>query len=182
MHLGATNVQLRHAGQPTQRIAASSRAAHRARRCLKSAITSVVCLPEHTAALRAWLGAITPGMLDDPVHLAVLAATAENAAQRSIKEDLKRSSNSWRTWLKEGPASGLGRQHRMSRVATGWIAAATAQPCQDGMGNDPDDWLSDLCELETDAKSMARIMEPPDAAGEMPLNRQQSVDAESSKW
>ena len=32
-----------------------------------------------------------------------------------------RRKTDWETWLTEGPAKGLSRQHKMSKTTTGWI-------------------------------------------------------------
>eukprot|EP00973_Karenia_brevis_P089683 12398959-Karenia_brevis.AAC.1 len=59
--------------------------------------------------------------LGDRGLLARLRSTAFLIAQRATEYDMNASRRSWLTWLQEGPAQGLARQHRMSRVAGGWI-------------------------------------------------------------
>ena len=47
----------------------------------------------------------------------------------------------WETWLTEGPAAGLRRQHQFSRTADGWAATS---PSSGKVGSfDPDDEVED---------------------------------------
>ena len=77
-------------------------------------------------AFADWKGKITLDMLR---HEAVATMLEEVASKQADKEKaaagkaatLKRVS-----WMHEGPAVGLGRQHKMSKVAQGWAPLATA--------------------------------------------------------
>ena len=52
----------------------------------------------------------------------LLSDAARDRAVR-LERGAKTTANAkWRSWLAEGRAGGLGRQHRMSRGASGWIA------------------------------------------------------------
>ena len=41
---------------------------------------------------------------------------------------VRQSCGDWASWLRERPARGLGRQHRMSRCAIGWISTQIETP------------------------------------------------------
>ena len=55
-------------------------------------------------------------------------AEAEDSSERIKRAELARTRASWSTWLREGPAAGLNRQHRMSRLVTGWVPTTVAVP------------------------------------------------------
>ena len=50
-----------------------------------------------------------------------LRQIAAKTADRLEEEASRRAHLKLVKWMQEGPAAGLGRQHKMSRVATGWI-------------------------------------------------------------
>jgi hypothetical protein len=53
--------------------------------------------------------------------------TAGDMVETLETEISVRLKNDWEIWLSEGPAKGLSRQHKKSRVATGWIPSAKYQ-------------------------------------------------------
>ena len=52
-----------------------------------------------------------------------------------LKPMRKRSSIAWEKWIHEGPAQGIGKMHRMTKVATGWIPSVVA-PASKGVDAD----------------------------------------------
>eukprot|EP00973_Karenia_brevis_P036981 5097739-Karenia_brevis.AAC.1 len=69
--------------------------------------------------------------LDDRVLVAHLRRTAEAIAGRAAKYDESKARRAWLTWIRDGPAKSLGRQHRLSRVSTGWIPSGVGVAGQD---------------------------------------------------
>ena len=83
------------------------------------------------------------------------------------------SRESWRSWLHDGPAHGLRRQHRMSRTVAGWVPSATiALPCEadDAQPDDPDD-AAEIVAGSLQANS-TRI----------PLGLQATAESEVGRW
>ena len=76
---------------------------------------------KHAAAFQEWFGKVQLASLDCRVEVARLRVTAAAIAKRASEHDRQRRWRAWQSWLKEGPAQGLGRQHRMTRVAGGWV-------------------------------------------------------------
>ena len=80
----------------------------------------------------------------------------------------------WQNWLQEGPARGLGRQHRMSRSAIAWTHSKIAKP--------PDLILSDMDVV--DGLTTLEMEEVTHACEQLatPLNAQQPTDSEANGW
>ena len=56
--------------------------------------------------------------LDHQLHaIAQLNRIVSKIAEAAKENDARQSARRWLNWLREGPATGLGRQHHMSRVA-----------------------------------------------------------------
>ena len=55
------------------------------------------------------------------------AAHALKFAEAAEAEADRASTARFLSWLHEAPAAGLGRQHKLSRVATGWIPSRTGE-------------------------------------------------------
>ena len=97
-----------------------------------------ICRHEHggdIAALdllmfRQWQSQLSPPMLAIPGVAAGLLNVAVVMRDMLNLESLHKSRAAWLSWLKEGPARGLSRQHKMSRMALGWVPSATG----------PSDW------------------------------------------
>ena len=127
-------------------------------------------------------GGITAQMLTDRICITSLLHTARQAAHRGCEADQRRAIASWKSWLCEGPSDGLGRQHRMSRTAAGWVPSIVSCPAGDGgsehSGPEP---IGILGEEESEEDDIAAF----ECAGqflEVPLDGQQAVDVEAAKW
>ena len=97
-------------------------------------------------AFRWWIRNLEHRVLYSIHAVAQLSRTAEDAR----KYDARQSTRKWLSWLHEGPAAGLGRQHQMPRVAGGWIPSRTATvKVGDGaLSADPEhSWQQDLEDL-----------------------------------
>ncbi len=93
-----------------------------------------------------WREAITLSMLQQDSVATMLEEVATKQADREEAAASKAVTLKWVSWLHEGPAAGLGRQHRMSKVAQGWAPTATA--C--GRASEMPD-LEDLSLITSDA-------------------------------
>ena len=71
-----------------------------------------------------WRGIITEEMLQHSTWTAALRQTALENADREEAAAQKMSLMAWTKWIHEGPAAGLRRQHRFSRVSDGWMPTA----------------------------------------------------------
>ena len=80
---------------------------------------------EEAAAFRAWRALLNEQVLATKPwvqsFLAVAAKEAERAADRAAKAATVR----FATWIADGPANGLKRQHLFSRSVSGWVADQT---------------------------------------------------------
>ena len=72
-------------------------------------------------SFRYWYDDIQRHRLLTRQYVVILRLEAHQRAKAAGKYDLEARRRSWQTWLQEGPAKGLGRQHRMSRVVGGWV-------------------------------------------------------------
>ena len=138
-----------------------SRSAHRAAENLFTIASRAKTTGEQADAFRAWMRGISRARVADLPCTAILAATASDTAKRLEAADKRDSDASWRSWLQEGPAKGLRRQHRFSRAATGWVPSAIGHGSYDDSDNPSDDPSATNCKLLTicsvsDAVSSAR--------------------------
>ena len=95
------------------------------------------------------------------VRVAELQAVAAGVAKRAASYDERRAAADWHSWLREGPGQGLGRQHRISRVATGWVPTPVEMVAPDSAGH------------------AEELLQQRDT---LPLHAQAQVDAEARKW
>ena len=123
----------------------------------------------HAGALVTWQQAIAGQHLDNRTHVDWLRVSANLIADMAYKYDLYRSRQAWDKWINEDPAKGLGRMHRVTKVATGWVPSLVAQVAHEGEGGDEDDFP----EVSDDAVRQADLI---------PLSSQQEVDEEAAKW
>ena len=90
-------------------------------------------------------------------------------ATKAQQHDSASARTRWLVWIQEGPRQGLGRQHRMSRCATGWVAAKTAAVVLEEGEVDDVEGIGDQDVDEGTQKLQ-------------PLAQQQTVDEEASGW
>jgi hypothetical protein len=117
-------------------------------------------------------------MLVDRVCVACLRFFARAQAEWHAAADQKRATDSWKSWLHEGPAAGLKRQHHMSRIAAGWVPTviSVSPPTAADI---VDDGISDV-HGDCGPEELADDIERMDL--EVPLDGQQAIDAEAAKW
>ena len=122
---------------------------------------------------KKWLAAIDGQLLCDIPYVVSIRVATVKRAHSLAAHDLAERRKSWISWLHGGPSAGLGRQHRMTRVAHGWISTPVAAgiveidpECRDG--------ADDVFELDR--------ADPDGGCLVQPLHCQQAVDAEAAKW
>ena len=115
-----------------------------------------------------WLTGIVDHLLCNlPYVVSTRLATAKRARSLAT-HDLAERRKSWISWLHGGPSAGLGRQHRMTRIALGWIPSPVAAVVDD----DPEygDCADDAVRLDWAAVWRVGTPEPspawPDMLGE----------------
>ena len=99
---------------------------------------------------------------------------ASKVAARTQQHDWHAAKCRWTAWLHDGPCKGLGRQHRLSRCATGWIPAKLAPAA-----SVDDDTLGLVDDVEGVVDGDVDALRCSD---EVPLGMQQAVDAEAAGW
>ena len=133
-------------------------------------------------AFRWWIRNLDHRVLYSIHAVAQLNSTVSKIAEAARLYDAKQSTRSWLTWLHEGPAAGLGRQHQMSRVAGGWIPsrAAVVKGTDEARNDDPEhSWQNDL--EDPSEEYVVHQANSADAV-EVPLDKQQTVDLEADEW
>ena len=153
--------------------------ANRARFRLRS--TSWVDLGDSAEALflQSWISTVNAAMLSDRTCVAHMRFLACKTADRLATADRRQAAASWRSWLQEGPCAGLARQHRMTRIATGWIPSTVASPCPEAAESvDGNDVIGSLAD-EADEPELADVL---NECVEVPLDCQQTVAFEADKW
>ena len=102
---------------------------------------------------------------------------------------MERTRASWTSWLREGPAKGLSRQHRMSRVAHGWVAMPHVEEQEVSHLGGLDDPLEqqdirDLMEVQArDAPTEENpVVTYTNVPRRVPASLQQTADNEASQW
>ena len=133
-------------------------------------------------AFRWWIRNLDHRVLYSIHAVAQLSRTISKIAEAARKYDARQSTRSWLSWLHEGPAAGLGRQHQMSRVAGGWIPSRVAAvKAVDGVRSaDPEhSWQQDFEDL-----SEEYVVQQANTANivAVPLDKQQTVDLEADEW
>jgi len=80
----------------------------------------------------------------DRIKLGQLGAVSASCAKKVAQQDARVSRAAFCTWIHEGPAAGLGRQHRFTRTSVGWTPSSLL-PCaspvdgSDSLLDGPDD-------------------------------------------
>ena len=133
-------------------------------------------------AFRWWIRNLDHRVLYSIHAVAQLSRTIGKIAEDARKYDARQSTRRWLSWLHEGPAAGLGRQHQMSRVAGGWIPSrAAAVKVGDGaLSADPEhSWQQDLEDLSEEF-----VVQQANSANAVavPLDKQQTVGLEADEW
>ena len=131
-------------------------------------------------AFKVWRDFLTPAIIGNKIWVNCFAASALKIAEAAEAQADHASTARFLNWLHEGPAAGLGRQHKLSRVATGWIAARTGN---DHDEQDGDEDQSDDVEVANGVSSqqLAEAITVQNA-NTTPLSAQQTVNIEAKEW
>lgn len=89
------------------------------------------------------------GVVDMLCRVAIKQAESEERAARAA------SLAQWMSWLHEGPANGLRRQHRFSRLPTGWMQSAESSGKGNELGENDD--LDGLSEEQLEAIRLGHV-------------------------
>ena len=89
----------------------------------------------------------------DPWVEALRKTALDNALREEVAAQMM-SLVAWTKWIHEGPAAGLRRQHRFSRIADGWIPTAKSSGMLGPV--DPMDEVDDDAGLSTEQVDQLR--------------------------
>ena len=129
-------------------------------------------------ALRRWVSYVSAFELSDKLRAMLLSRDANGIADAAAAHDANASRSSWHSWLQEGPSSGLGRQHKLSRTSAGWVPAKLGVTNECDSEDDDDD-----CVIIDDVHGLTEQEVCRAGATELvPLNAQQAVDYEAEGW
>ena len=128
-----------------------------------------------------WAQCISSADLQDKVKTLLLYRAASMIAKAASDFDVRRSRAAWQNWLTEGPSQGLGKQHRLTRTAQGWIPAklAPTNTLEDEEFVDADDGG---CYSDIEGVTEAEVASSDPSSPVVPLNLQQATDAEAEAW
>ena len=124
-----------------------------------------------------WAARVSACNLEDKVLVYLIHKSTRAIAKCAHEHDEHASRIAWRNWLHEGPAKGLGRQHKLSRTSCGWVPSsigpASDQTCEDDNSIELVDDVEGLTEADVSRAGVTDVQ---------PLNKQQEVEAEALKW
>ena len=122
-------------------------------------------------AFRNWFDNIQRDRLLTKQYVVILRLEADQRAKTAGKCDLEARRRSWQAWLQEGPAKGLGRQPRMSRIVGGWVPSPVGRAT-----------LAGEIDEESPEITLQGSEMNVDELSEMPLHSQQEVEQEAKSW
>ena len=155
----------------------SARAASRAKWRLANHRWEFPNTSKHSTAFLQWMREVRGSDLTRSSIVARHRLTATAVAAKATRHDEKRAQAAWHTWIRDGPSKGLGRQHRLSRVAGGWVPSEIATLERDGGDSDPGKAWDDGDEVQEDGRGT-----PIRGDISVPQSSQQAVDTQAAKW
>jgi hypothetical protein len=126
------------------------------------------------AVLIAWMGMLSDQILRSSFWVEAFGRVAITMAECAERAAGIAATQAFATWLQEGSASGLKRQHLLTRTATGWIPAKV--DAEEVNSNEDPDELDGLSAAE-----LAAVKGVPDGVP-TPLGAQQTANAERTVW
>ena len=96
-------------------------------------------------------------MLETPAWVAILERVARMQAESQEAEASRMARARWISWLNDGPSAGLGRQHKMSRVAIGWVPTAIASGNAEAITATADDGDDDMEGLSEEQLRLVQV-------------------------
>ena len=160
-----------------------ARLAHSSNKVLSGITRLQRCLRHHVHHLPAghqeckfiaWQLHLTGDMVQSPTVVAALLEVAVGMSEALTRSHQLLSRANWVSWVNDGPASGLRRQHRMSRVAIGWVRSRSVVMDYEDQDGQEQQQATDGSELQWEAR---RRDECP-----VPMSLQQTVDDQASIW
>ena len=130
----------------------------------------------HASAFCKWVGAVAKRNWDDRASVHWYRATAVVVAARAKDHDTRKSNVAWTKWLCDGPAKSLGRHHKLTRVATGWVPSACA------MGKPRASSTDDPCDDCDDDDITQQMLDGAEHLSPFPLSSQLGVDVAATAW
>ena len=125
----------------------------------------------------AWQQHLTNDMLQSVEVVNALSEVAVNMSQTLVHEEQLTSRANWISWVNDGPSAGIGRQHRMSRVAIGWVQSKTLL---DDYEEEDDTTTRDSTTADTN--SDLQWDKRQHDGGPVPMSLQQSVEDQADIW
>ena len=94
----------------------------------------------HASSFTSWASSIYAITLDCRASLVYAQWVARTRADRAVQHDCRKAEASFRSWLEEGPGTGLNlsKMHRMTRVQGGWVPSAVGKCLRDDVDGPPD--------------------------------------------
>jgi hypothetical protein len=131
-------------------------------------------LQEARGEVLAWQGLLTEQMLRTSFWVEALGEVATAMAEAAERTASIHANQAFATWLQDGAAGGLKRQHLLTRTATGWIPTKVASE-EANVGVEPEE-LDGLSPAQLD-----EVTRMPDGWA-TPLCAQQLANAERLAW
>ena len=138
------------------------------------------------------MSAITATQLFDRAQVARLRVTAMLISKKAQQYDERASIVARESWLHEGPAKGLSKQHRLTRVAGGWIPTGIKHDVMTSADLADDQARATAEQGEPDDENSAWRDDPGDLLEEddvgvivgdvAPMSSQAQVDSEATRW
>ena len=125
----------------------------------------------------AWQGAISEQLLSHPAWVFALRSMAVANAEKEERAAQHIAVIKWVTWIREGPALGMRRQHRFTRNVGGW------SPTEASTGKiTVTDVRDELDELEGLSRQAIDDLKFQQADGGSPATAQQEADQQADSW
>ena len=126
---------------------------------------------------RRWKAVITKSMLNKDVWVELLQKMAMENAEREERAAQHASIVKWESWIHEGPANGLRRQHRYSRTTNGWIPTLKATGVHEQV-----EQYDEIDQVEGFSAEQLNEIKFEHAHKGAPAYAQQQVDDQANRW
>ena len=129
------------------------------------------------AKFKVWQGSLTGNLLANRSWTVALKDMAVANAEKEEKVAQQIAMTKWMSWIREGPADGLRRQHKFTRSAAGWIPTEKSTGVVTGI--DVRDELDDLQGVSKQAIDELNVQQAGNGA---PATAQQEADQQADSW
>lgn len=121
---------------------------------------------------------VSKGMLLQHAVVTMMGKVAVKQAEKEERAARVASLVQWTIWLHEGPANGLSRQHRFTRLPTGWTQSAASSGKGNELGESDD--LDGLSEDQLEALRIGQVEKGVPSDAQCEANDQ--ADAWAIQW